>query len=194
VSRRPLAGDVAAVLGVLLLLGALCGVVWSQVVTPAEFTRLARGGAMDEAQLAREFGADAWFAVIALVAGGLAGLALAWWRSRDPVLTALLLLVGSVLAAAVMALVGHWLGPGDPRAALRTAAVGARVPQQLDVGSTPVWPLWSYLQDTATVYLMWPVGVLLGALFELVGRRSDTPGDPVASDSDISPPAAAASG
>jgi hypothetical protein len=187
VSRgRPVLRDAVVVLGVLVVLGAACGLLWFQVVSPAEFTRLARGGSMDEAELARQFGADAWFAVIAVVAGGISGLLLARWRSRDPLLTAALLLVGSVLAAVVMALVGHWLGPGDPRAALRTVAVGARVPERLDVGSAPVWPLWGYLQDTATVYLAWPVAVLLGALFELVGRQGDDSSGP-SGDSDISP-------
>jgi hypothetical protein len=62
-----------------------------------------------------------------------------------------------VLAAAVMALVGHLLGPADPRAALAAAKVGARVPERLDV-------------DTVIVYLAWPVGVLAGALVILLGR------------------------
>ena len=183
-----------AVLGVLTVLGAVCGVVWEGVVTPAVFTRLAQGGSMDEGQLGQLFGADAWYAVIALVAGGVAGLTLAWWRSRDPLLTAALLLLGSVLAAVVMALVGHWLGPGDPRATLRHAPVGALVPDDLRVGTTPLWPLWGYLRDTATIYLVWPVAVLLGALVELVARRDDTTDEPQHGNPDISSPTGAQSG
>jgi hypothetical protein len=171
--------DVAAVLGVLLLAGLLCGLVWSQVVSPPEFTKLSRGGAMGEDQLSRQFGADGWYVVIAGLVGLAAGAALTAWRSRDPLLTSGLVLLGSVVAAAVMAWVGHLLGPGDPRAALASATVGARVPEALSVGTHPLWPLAGYLKDTATIYLSWPVGALAGSLFVLLGRPPETAGDPV---------------
>jgi hypothetical protein len=155
---QPGAGrDAAVVIGVLLVLAVLCGVLWWQVVPPAEFTKLANGGAMDEDQLSRRFGADGWYVALAVPTGFVAGLLLSWWRARDALLTSAALLVGSVLAAAVMALVGHLLGPADPRAALAAAKVGARVPERLDV-------------DTVIVYLAWPVGVLAGALVILLGR------------------------
>ena len=53
------------VLGVFLVLGvagraAVVG-CWS---TPAEFTKLASGGAMGENELGKQFGADGWFVVI----------------------------------------------------------------------------------------------------------------------------------
>jgi|1186.fasta_scaffold36931_2 hypothetical protein len=167
--------DAAVVLGTLALLGLLGGVLWAQVVTPAEFTKLANGGAMGENELSKQFAADAWYVVIGAVAGLAAGLVLSWWRTRDPVLTSVLLLAGAVVAAVLMALVGHLLGPGDPRAALQSAKVGARVPQSLDVGLVPVWPLGRYLRETATVYLSWPVGALAGALFVLLGRAPAVP-------------------
>lgn len=157
-SRAGLAGrDAAAVLGVLLVVGVVCGVVWSQVVTPAQFTKLAQGGSMGEDELSKRFAADGWYVVIALVAGVLSGLGLAAWRRRDPLLTSVLLVLGSALAAVAMLVVGHLLGPGDPKAALEAAKVGAQVPQSLDV-------------DTFIVYLSWPAGVLFGALFVLLGR------------------------
>ena len=87
----------------------------------------------------------------------LSGLGLTAWRRRDALLTSGLLVLGSGLAAAAMLLVGHLLGPGDPKAALEAAKVGAKVPQSLDV-------------DSFIVYLSWPVGVLFGALFVLLGR------------------------
>jgi hypothetical protein len=152
--------DAVTVLGGLLLLGVLSGLLWSQVVTPAEFTKLADGGSMSEDQLSRRFGADAWYVVIAAVAGSGAGALLSWWRARDPLLTSGLLLLGSALAAAAMAGVGHLLGPSDAGAALAAADVGARVPEQLDV-------------DTLLAYLAWPVGVLSGALFTLLGTGDE---------------------
>ena len=154
----PAGRDAAVVVGTLLALGVLGGVLWSTLVVPAEFTKLAKGGGtMGEDQLSRQFTADAWYVLIAVVAGLAAGAVLSWWRSRDPLLTSLLLVVGAGLAAAAMALVGHLLGPGSTRAALDAAKVGARVPERLDV-------------DTFVVYLAWPVGVLAGALFVLLGK------------------------
>jgi hypothetical protein len=161
--------DALLVLGCFVVLGVLCGVLWSQVVTPAEFTKLADGGAMGEDDLGLRFGADGWFVAIGTTTGLVAGLVLAW-RARDPLVVSGLLVLGSVLAAVLMAVVGHLLGPPDPQAALEAAKVGVKVPEQLDVGVVPVWPLSAYLQDTFTIYLSWPVGVLAGALLVLLRR------------------------
>jgi hypothetical protein len=152
--------DAAVVLGGLLILGVLCGVLWWLLVNPAEFTKTRDGGVMTEDDLSRQFATDGMYAVIAGVAGLLSGLALTWWRAMDPLVTSVLLVVGSVVAAAAMALTGYLLGPGDPGAALSAAQVGARVPERLDV-------------DALTVYLAWPVAVLAGALVVLLGSVSD---------------------
>jgi hypothetical protein len=149
--------DAAVVLGTLLALGVLGGVLWWLLTDPAEFTRLQEGGSMTEVELGQRFSADGTYAVVALVLGLLAGTGLSWWRSRDPLLTSGLLLGGAVLAAAMMWLVGHLLGPGDTRAALQAAAVGTKVPEPLGV-------------DVWTVFLAWPVAVLGGALVVLLGR------------------------
>ncbi len=161
VDRGALGRDVATVLGCLLVLGVLCGVAWMLLVSPAEFTKLRDGGSMSEVQLGRRFTADGMYVVIAGVAGLVAGVALSWWRSRDPLLTSALLVVGSALAAGAMSLTGHLLGPTDTAAALAAAQVGARVPERLGV-------------DVLTVYLAWPVAVLAGALLVLLGRVSDS--------------------
>jgi uncharacterized membrane protein YeaQ/YmgE (transglycosylase-associated protein family) len=153
--------DVAVVIGSFLVLGVLTGVLWWWVVPPAQFTKLPRGGSMSEVELSKQFAADGFYVVIAAVVGVLAGLVLAWWRSRDLLLTSVLLVVGSALAAALMAVTGHLLGPGPTRAALAAAKVGAKVPERLDV-------------DTVAVYLSWPVAVLLGASLVLFGRTVDS--------------------
>ena len=154
-------GDAAVVLGVLLLLGLVGGVLWWLLVDPAAYTKTRTGGVMSEADLSRQFSADGVYAVIAAVAGLVTGLVMSWWRSRDPLLTSVLLVLGAVLAAAVMALTGHLLGPGDPGAALRAAKVGTRVPIPLEV-------------DAFTIYLVWPVAVLAGALVVLLNTAGPT--------------------
>ena len=154
-SRRKLPGDGAVVIGIFLVLGLAGGVLWWLLVDPAAYTKTRDGGVMSEAALRRQFSADGVYAVIAAVTGLVTGLVLTWWRSRDPLLTSLLLVLGAALAAAVMALTGYLLGPGDPATALREARLGAQVPLRLEV-------------DTLSVYLVWPVAVLAGALVVLL--------------------------
>ena len=158
---RLAARDTAAVLGVYLALGVVCGVLWWLLVDPATFTKVGDGGSMGEVQLGRRFDGDAWYSVIGAVTGLVAGVALAWWRSRDFVLTVVLLLVGSGLAAAVMELTGHWLGPGDPDTALAAAKAGAHVPVQLEV-------------TARASYLVWPITSLIGSLVVLWSPPGDS--------------------
>jgi hypothetical protein len=160
---EPVGRDVEIVVGGLLLLGIVGGVLWWLLVSPAEFTRLRAGGVMSENELGKRFAADGVYVVIAAVAGLLSGLVLSWWRSRDPLLTSALLLLGSAVAAAAMAVTGHLLGPGDPGPALQAARIGARVPEQLSVS----------VSHDFSVYLVWPVAVLGGALLVLLGRAPE---------------------
>ena len=179
--RQGVLADVVAVLATLLVAGALAGVVWSVAVDPAEFTKTARGGAtMGEVELSKRFAVDGWYAVIAVVAGFACGLGLIWWRHRDFRLTTLLLLPGSALAAAAMALVGGYLGPQNPDAALVGVQNGETVAVQLEVAA-------------ASSYLMWPIGVLLGAVMVLwsstgVPGADDEQHTPVPEESDGSAP------
>lgn len=173
-SSGPVA-DVLVVLGCFLVLGLVCGALWWLLVDPAMFTRVKSGGAMDEAQLGKRFNADGWYAVIAGVAGLVTGSVLTWWRSRDFLLTTVLLFVGAVFAAAAMALVGWVLGPPDPTTLLGSAKVGAHFPVQLKViGNAP--------------YLVWPIGALLGALLVLWSSSRGSERDVPVSDQSWPPP------
>lgn len=146
--------DVAVVLVAYLALGVVCGLVWWLLVDPATFTKLRSGATMDEVELARRFDADGWYTVLAAVGGLFSGALLTWWRSRDFLLTTVLVALGSGVAAAVSAWIGHLLGPQDPRVALASAHVGARIPVALEVHG------WA-------IYLVWPIAALIGALLIL---------------------------
>lgn len=164
-ARRGLAADLLAVLAVLAALGTLAGVLWWVLVEPAELTRAPGGAvALGELELGKRFAADGWYAVLAAVAGFLAGVGLTWWRSRDYRVTTVLLVVGAMLAAGVMAGVGWLLGPEPPELALRGQPRGATAPAQLVVDALPV-------------YLLWPIGALAGALMVLWSSPGVPPSD-----------------
>jgi hypothetical protein len=146
--------DTIAVLGVFVVLGVLCGLAWWLLVDPAMYTKVKGGGSMGELQLGKQFDSDGWYTLIAAVTGLVAGAVLTWWRSRDFLLTTVLVVIGAGLAAAAMALTGHLLGPGDPDAALAAAKVGQHVPMQLSVTGK-------------VTYLVWPIAVLVGTLLVL---------------------------
>jgi len=158
-SDAPAAGalrrDALAVLVTYAVLGVSCGLVWWLVWEPPLFVKVAgEGGSMGEVQLGRQFSGDGWYAVVAGAAGLLSGIAVTAWRSRDLLASTLLVVVGSLAAAAVMALVGNLLGPQDADAALAAAEAGARVPAELEVRA-------------GVVYLVWPICTLVGALIVL---------------------------
>ena len=158
-SSGSLLADAAVVVGVLLLLGAVAGVLWPQLVEPVVFTRTADDIVSDEVALARQFDGDGWYVVLAAVAGAVAGVVLTLWRQRDPVATVLLLLLGSCLAAWVMKELGTALGPPDVRGVLQDAEVGATAPDQVAVRAT-------------AAYAVWPMATLLGAVAVLWTRRA----------------------
>jgi hypothetical protein len=153
--------EAAVVVGVYVLLGLVCGVLWWLLVDPATFTKVSDGGSMGEVELGKRFNGDAWYAVIAAVAGLVSGVLLTWWRCRDQVLGTVLLLVGASVAAAVMTLTGHLLGPGDADAALAAAKAGGRVPVPLEV-------------TAKASYLVWPIAALIGSLIVLWSPPRDT--------------------
>ena len=159
--------DTVAVVGVLVAVGAVGGVLWSLLVDPAVLTKSRGGAGMGEVELAKRFAVDGWYSVIAIVTGFLSGLGLTWWRTRDFRLTVVLLVVGAVAAAWVMATVGGALGPEDPEAALAGAERGAHAPVSLAVSAAPF-------------YLMWPVAALAGSLMVLWSSPGvDLPPEPV---------------
>jgi hypothetical protein len=156
VGRHPLLRDAGVVALWFVVLGVVGAFVWWQVTPLAEYTRTAANAEMDEQQLGVQVSADGWYFVIAAVGGVVSGVALLAWRRRDPIAMVVLVTLGALLAAWVMLRVGLWLGPGDPKDALRHVAVGATVPMQLQ----------THAHGVVTV---WPIAALLGALGVIFG-------------------------
>jgi len=158
---RAVLNDAVAVLGSYLLLGLIGGLLWWLLVDPATFTKVSDGGSMDELDLGKRFNGDGWYAVVAAVTGLVSGVLITWWRTRDFMLTTVLLVAGAGVAAAVMAMTGHLLGPGDTTAALAVAREGVKVPAPLEV-------------TAKASYLVWPISVLFGSLIVLWTPSRDT--------------------
>jgi len=151
------AKDAGIIIGVFVVLGVLCGVLWLLLVDPAQRVRVDGGVGQDEIELARMFGYDGWYAVIAAPTALIAGLVLTTWRSRDPLATLLLVVAACVLAALVMQGTGYLLGPADPVKVLTDAPIGATADVQMEISGL-------------STYLAWPVPALLGSLISLLSR------------------------
>ncbi|GAA4758802.1 hypothetical protein GCM10023350_50880 [Nocardioides endophyticus] len=145
------------VVAALAAVGALAGVVWQWLWTPTIGVVVDHHwSAGDAIGLQHEFSGTGWYVIVALVAGLVAGIAVALLADRVPLLTLAAVVVGSGLAAWLMLVVGTALGPPDPDVAARTADDGTRLPMQLSVtGYSP----WGAL----------PSGALLGLLFVFIG-------------------------
>jgi hypothetical protein len=160
-NRRELAVDIAVVLAWFVAIGVLCAVIWWQVTPLAEFTRTTDNAQMGEEQLGRQVSSDGWYFTVAAVGGLLSGIALLGLRRRDPIAMVVLVTLGSLLAAWLMARVGLWLGPSDPSKALTHVPVGGKVPMQLETHADGV-------------RFVWPVAALVGALGVLWGLDEHT--------------------
>jgi hypothetical protein len=174
--RRPLVRDAGFVLAWFVVLGLVGAVVWWQITPLAEYTRTADNAQMGEDQLGVQVATDGWFFVIAVVGGLLSGLTLLSLRRRDPVAMVLLVTLGGGLATWLMLRAGLWLGPADPKDALRAAAVGDKVPIQLK-------------PQASAVYFVWPIAALLGAVGVIWGLDSYSErehDDPTSRDDELS--------
>jgi hypothetical protein len=152
------------VLAVLVLagVGALAGVVWEWVWSPAVgVVADHQWVAEDEAGLRGQFSGTGWFVVVATVAGLVAGVVVALFLDRVPLLTLLAVVVGSVVGTWLMLHVGSALGPPDPDHLARTAKGGTHLPAQLEVSRRSPW-------------IALPAGALVGLAVVFVGlsRRS----------------------
>lgn len=156
---RSTSRDLLVIAGVFLVLAVVGAVVWDQVADLAEFTRVKGNATMDEFQLGRQISADGWYSLIAVVGGLVAGVGLMLWRSADALATMIAIGLSAAAASFVTLKVGLLLGPPDPKSVLKSTAVGAKVPTQLELhahGLMLIWPLAAVLGAVAVLFLTTP--------------------------------------
>jgi hypothetical protein len=143
------------------VVGVLAGVVWEWVWTPpVNVIRDHQVYYSSYESLRRVFTGTGLYAVVAAVASVVTTVTVCLLTRGRELLTLATVLVGSVIAAVLMRLVGGWLGPDDPERVARTTANSAHVLGQLTVeGMTAylVWPMVS-LFVLAIVFFAWPGG------------------------------------
>ena len=168
-ARRPAVRAALQDLGItaawFVVAGVVGAVLWWQLTPLPVATRTGDAASLNPDQLTKEVGIDGWFAVIALVAALVSGVALMAWRRRDPLLMVVLIALGGGLAAYLMVTLGQALGPGDEVAALKKLPDGGTAPLPLSL-------------KAPGVALLWPIAALFGALVQVwVLRRPEHRGD-----------------
>jgi hypothetical protein len=141
------------------VLGAVAGVAWEAIWTPPGQIISKHQVFYDSyASLRRAFTGTGLYVLVAAATSALLGLVVGLLTRGRELLMLALVIIGSVLAAAVMWRVGTVLGPADP-ASIAAHAQGRQVVHgELTVaGRTPylVWPMTS-LFVLAVVYFTWP--------------------------------------
>jgi len=162
VSRAERVRVSAVTLAVFAVLGCLAGWLWSAWTDPALFLVTEGNAVMGELEAGRQFGADVVYSAIAVVAGLLAGSVLGWRYSRVGWLLPIVVALAAAGAALVAWQLGVALGPPDPGTALREAAVGAFVPERLDVharGLLLLWPIAALTGLISSVAAIYPKAV-----------------------------------
>jgi uncharacterized membrane protein YeaQ/YmgE (transglycosylase-associated protein family) len=156
-SSRPRAlGQAVVVVVLLVVAGAVAGLVWQWLWDAPRGVVVDRRWVQDEVGLRGDFAGTGTYVAVATVAGLLAGLVVALSSRRDEVVTLVAVVVGSLLAGWVMYRVGVALAPPDPGPLARTARAGTRLPGTLRVSG-------------ASSFLALPAGALLGLIIVFVG-------------------------
>ncbi|MBD8869233.1 hypothetical protein [Nocardioides donggukensis] len=133
--------------------GALCGWLWHALWAPAPTGVVVGETAYFPPD--QEFAGTGLYMLIAVLAGLVLGGVATFLLERDEVVTLAATVLGAVAAGAVMALVGHLLGPESVAEAIARTADYEEVRSDLRVG-------------TPAAYAAFPGGALMGAVLVLV--------------------------
>jgi hypothetical protein len=141
-AERPAAGrtvlrvaliQAVAIVVAFAVVGVICGFIWAAVWSPAQGAVVKHVWypiSWDRAQPA-SFAGTGWYVIIGMVAGAIVGALAAWLGDRAELVTLAAVVLGGLLAAYLMRVVGLHRGPGDPQRLAKTAADGTRLPSQL---------------------------------------------------------------
>ena len=125
---RPSVRQVAVSVTLLVLAGALAGVVWVWLWTPPTGVVVDHRWVQDESGLRGDFSATGSYVAVAAVTGLLVAVLIGVLFDRAEIVTLLAVLVGSALAGWVMYHVGLALSPADPRSLADSVKDGTRLP------------------------------------------------------------------
>lgn len=150
VARGHPARRAVVVVAVLVAGGAVAGVVWELLWTPPPGVALAERFSLTSSGLTESFAGTALYVLVAVATGLLLGAVVALRADGAELVTLGAVVLGSLLAAAVMAVVGAALGPPDADDAARGLEDYAPLRQDLRI-------------EGVGPYLAFPSGALLGA-------------------------------
>lgn len=128
VSRRSLLWA-GAIVVVLVAAGVVGGLVWRALVDVPAGIVVNHHWYPDPWDLGQRasFAATGWYVVVAIVAGLVIGLLAAWFSRAPEIVTLVAVVVGSLLAAWLILVVGLHGAPPDPQGAAAHAADGTRL-------------------------------------------------------------------
>ena len=163
-TSRRVAIDVVAILVVFAVAGVACGFLWEHIWTAPTGVAYQHKWVLDGGGLPEDFSGTGLYALIAAAAGLVLGLVLTLVFDNDEVASLAAIIVGAVLAAYLMWVVGVALGPPDPHTIARTADDFDPIPADLSVHGKSPW-------------LAFPLGALVSAaaVFFLYPRRRSQP-------------------
>lgn len=125
---RPILRQVVVSMVLLVVAGALAGVVWVWLWTPPSGVVVDQQWVQDESGLRGDFSATGSYVAVAAVTGLLVAVLLGVLFDKAELVNLAVVLVGSVLAGWVMYRVGLALSPADPRSLADSVEDGTRLP------------------------------------------------------------------
>ena len=126
-----------AVLAAYALVGLGAGWAWHELWQPSDGVVFEKQWYADGEALRQDFSGTGLYVLVAAGCGLALGVVFALVGGSRPVLTLVLCVAGSLLAAWLMLTLGERLGPSDPHELAKSAKDGTRLPSALRVSGLP---------------------------------------------------------